>query len=754
MVDIDFKLEGKFKFEVFAQDGSLNYFTEYTPNFITPSGLNYIKEFALADCFRFVSVGTGTGQNTVIGNGTTGLGAPVSGYQYIGGNPISCGRGNQYIEGACGYRVDRTGFSLFRGWRVPAETGVYFNRNYIFNEFMVTPGPSRVSGYRYGGLSGACSCNQQVYVDSSEIGPVREGIEAPDFFLNYPQICDADKAFARVLRRIPVNSGEFLIVHYSLFVTASTGITSFRFSSGRGISVYNGENTDGIYNWSGCSGRYSLVHYGFKPINNGNVLSAGAAIQINSSYDFRIGESFIPFFGIPFEPSCPLSRRVGYLTNDNVQFFANPLGAAMSDTGKYFPYSFSGEPFPSGVIYFLPNLISEYSDDSTINDNYTTYESIINARRSSSFLSRPYTGDFLTVSSFTAEEVISTEVSGSGVNLPNSGRNRSLSLVYKFDDENLTGIRVARAYVQSYRHSSTSANYYPFLDMVLSPQDTRGNFVKEPVPTANYTSGIRFYTFNMITGTGDFPPMSIDVGSPYADHFPGTFHQQLDSGNSNFKFWGLFYSDTPRVDGFRTSLVQFSGGNPDTPIDPTLLGAGVGAPTNNPRVYCYVTPIHNSGKISGLTWLGTGFPQEAVELTSYNVVQDFPTDGESGKVFWPRLDYFQATDVVFPNWLLTGNGPGKNCVFCTGRFQGGPIYLTKTLVEYTDGYWFLNLDTRFADYSSVTFLPNLLTTYAFPSGAILTGSTGGYSYIDWNNQLAMKFYLNWSSPCSTGVIGC
>jgi hypothetical protein len=753
MTEVSFQMQGRFKFEVFNRDGSLSYSTEYTPNFITPTGLNYLNEFGLADCFRFISLGTGTGRNTVLGGGTTGLVSPVSGYQYFGGNPIG-GRGNQYIEGACGFRVERTGLTLFRGWRIP-ESGRYFESNHTFQEFMVTPGPTRVWGYRYGGLSGACNCNQEVYVDSSEVGETRTGIESPDFHGAFPQICDADKAFARVLRRLPVLSGQFLIAHYSLFVTANTGINSFKFTGGRG-TVYNGENNDGIFNWSGVSGRQSLVHWGLKPINDGSVTSAGGLAQIHPSYTFRMGESYIPYFGMPLEPSCPLEKRIGYLSSDNFQFLVNPFGGAISDTGQYFPFNTEGEPFPSGVIYFMPKLIKGYGDDNNLaleDNEYIFYQRLINARRNNALGFKPHTGDIRVTNTYTVDEVFSTEVSGSGVNLPNTGRNRSLALIYKYDDENLTGYKVSRAHVQAYKHSTNTTQFYPFVDMVFTPQDTHGNFTKDPILTADYTSGIKFHTINMVTGTGDFPPMSVDVTSPYPTHFPGTFHQRTVSGNSELWFWGLFYSDTFR-NQFKTRLVQFSGGGGNGPIDTTLLGPGVGAPVNNPRMFCYATPLHNSGFVSGLSWLGTGFPQEAVELTTFNVVQGFPFNGGSGNVFWPRLDYFLATDVVYPQWLLTG----QNCVFCTGRYNGGinggSIYLTKCVVELSNGEWWMHLDSNFANYTSITFLPNHLTSYRFPSGALLTGAIGGYSYMDWNNQLATKFYLNWSSPCSTGVIGC
>jgi hypothetical protein len=751
MTNIDFQLEGRFRFDVFKQDGSLSYSTEYYPNFITSTGLNYIKTFALADCFRYISVGTGTGVNSLIGNGTTGLSIPISGYQYIGGNPNAsdnCSRGNQYIEGACGYRVEKTGFSLFRGWRIPAESGVYFDRDYILNEFMVTPGPNKVMGYRYGGLSGACACIQQVYIDSSEVGEVRQGNEASDFFVNYPTICDSDKAFARAVRRIPVKSGEFLVAHYSLFISANTGITSFRFTGGRGTGVYNGENNDGVYNWSGISGRYSLIHYGFKPINDGSVQSIGAAQQINASYRFRLGESFIPYYGIPFEPSCPITNRIGYLTSDNVQFFANPFGGAMTNTGQYFPFNPLGEPFPSGVIYFLPNLFSDYSNDNHLNPNgsYVVYQRLINARRSSSSWTRPATGDFRSTASFTVEEVPSTEVSGSGVILPDTGRNRSLSLVYKYDDENLTGLKVSRAHIQAYKHTSLATQYYPFVDMVFSPQDTYGNFVKEPIPALDYTSGIRFNFFNLITGVDDFPTMSAEVGSPYPTIYP-SFGKQTVSGDSTYTFYGLFYSPVERPTPHKVVLAQDTGGG--QLIDSLLHGAG--GDVNSVKTYCYATPMYNSGFISGLNWIGTGFPSEAVELISTSVKQSFGGGGLS-EIYWGKVDTFVISkDVVYPQWLLTG----ENCIFCTGRWNGTTNFLAKVLVQNspTLGNW-IYVHTKFSNYTTASFSPNILTSYKAPSGVLLTGTTGGYSFIDWNNQLAMKFNINWSSPCLSGVLGC
>lgn len=745
MINVNLNLQGKFKFDVYNKNDTLDYSTDYILNFITPTGLNYIKDYAIADCFRYVSVGTGTGLNTVLGDGTTGLDFPLLDYSYIGGNPNPCGvngRINHYVRGACGYRVDKTGLSLFRGWRVP-ESGKYFDNDYNLSEFMVSPGPHRLNGY-LGGAKSVCHCNESVYEDISEIGATKRGIESIDFYTYYPNICNANKAFARVIRNLPVSRDQFLIIHYSLYVSVNSGVVPFGFTTGR-INPYDGDDGEGIHNWSGVSGLYSLIHYGIKPINDGTVNTVPGRTQIsNSNYLFRFGESFIPFFGYPLEPSCPMANRVGYLTSDNIHFLVNfQYGGAMTSTGTYQPFNPSGELFPSGVCYFKPELIEKYAD-SNITDN--NYGKLLNMRRPASNYQRPLNTDFQQSMNYTPLEVVSSQVTGVNINLANTGRERSFSVLYRFDNENSTSRIPSRAFVKGYTESISSNGYYPFLDMVFYPKDSGGFFAKDPVPDILKTSGITFSTLVIPTGVNDYPPVSVDVTSPFNSIIPIS-ERQVISGNSTFIPTGWFFTDVPR-NKHRVLLTNGGGA-----INSQLVGAGNTVDPNDVKLYCYATPIYNSGYISGLTWTGEFLPEEAVTLRSYNNRAYFPTNDyptAPDKTYWPSLHSFTTDSVVYPSWLLTG----ENCVFCTGAYNGSPISPAQVVMEITDGIYYLIIDNTFESYTKATFNPGLLTTYSLPSGAFTVGQTGGYSYIDWNNQLTAKFHINWASPCSSGVIGC
>src|SRR3990167_7641254 len=96
-------VNGKFKFDVYSKEGNLKYFTE-SDNFITNTGLSYVSEFALADCWRYLSIGSGNAGNSATGNniGTTGLSIPLgTGLSYLGGNTnmgYCLEKNNRYIS--------------------------------------------------------------------------------------------------------------------------------------------------------------------------------------------------------------------------------------------------------------------------------------------------------------------------------------------------------------------------------------------------------------------------------------------------------------------------------------------------------------------------------------------------------------------------------------------------------------------------------------------------------------------------------
>jgi hypothetical protein len=153
--DSHLKVEGEYTVDVYRRDGNLSYSLGPYKNFITSTGLSYPHNFAFADCFRFISFGSGTEVNTIKnsvngGWGTIGLSQPLSKFSYIGG------RGTQYDTShatsqysSASFKETTSGLSLSRGWRIPAGDSNYFEDDYTFKEVMLTPGRPYVTGLAY-----------------------------------------------------------------------------------------------------------------------------------------------------------------------------------------------------------------------------------------------------------------------------------------------------------------------------------------------------------------------------------------------------------------------------------------------------------------------------------------------------------------------------------------------------------------------------------------------------------------------------
>src|SRR5581483_3806320 len=117
-------IRGTFKFDVYKADGTLKYSSPNINNFITSTGLCFPAYYAFADCFRFLSVGSGTTANSITGGfngwGTTGLAQPLDGFTYIGSRTDPNDASTSLYESeACGYREEGNKVVLTRAWRLP-----------------------------------------------------------------------------------------------------------------------------------------------------------------------------------------------------------------------------------------------------------------------------------------------------------------------------------------------------------------------------------------------------------------------------------------------------------------------------------------------------------------------------------------------------------------------------------------------------------------------------------------------------------
>ena len=150
--DSHLQVQGEYTVDVYRRDGNLSYSMGPFKNFITSTGLSYPHNFAFADCFRYISFGSGTAvnsiKNTINGGwGTITLDKPMTGFSFIGG------RGTQYDSAhatsqysSASFKETISGLSLSRGWRVPIGDTNYFDTGYTFKEVMLSPGRPYVTG--------------------------------------------------------------------------------------------------------------------------------------------------------------------------------------------------------------------------------------------------------------------------------------------------------------------------------------------------------------------------------------------------------------------------------------------------------------------------------------------------------------------------------------------------------------------------------------------------------------------------------
>lgn len=351
------KLQGQFKFDLYDISGNLLKSSNFQKNFITNSGLTYPLHFAFADCFRFLSAGSGDAGNSIlVENETTGLQIPVPELSYIGGrnnfgNPNST---NYSPFPSCGYRFSNDNVvELYRTWTLPNNSGGEigsFKTSGTLKEFMVSPGRPYVV-YEDGT---GCSCNEIFY-------PGKDCSSTADYY-NYInsidsrrlKICDATKAFARVLYTQDYESGTILNITYKLTISINTGL---RYQE---MDYNNTSSQDGNFSgyWNLLQG---VTQPGLKLINDG-LVSSSLCVAPNYQtrlqqfgyntfyiYDFtnEYGESFVPPHGIPLEPSVHNLNSIEvhqnifhYFSQDNIQFLVSESGGKFNNTGEFAPWNF------------------------------------------------------------------------------------------------------------------------------------------------------------------------------------------------------------------------------------------------------------------------------------------------------------------------------------------------------------------------------------------------------------------------------
>jgi hypothetical protein len=467
-------LQGYFDYKIYDQFGNLKEVKTGIKNFITSTGLTFPFTYAFADCFRFISLGSGFNQNTILGSygGTTGLSSGIQEFTYIGSRTsFSDPTTSNYENPGCGYTESLGQLTLSRSFKIPSGSGT-FDNNYIFNELMLSPG-------RPTGMMGTCGCGGQ---DTSN-GGVDASIIA-DYYdsISSPSICSAHQAFTRIILSpsISVNTRDYLVVNYNLNIIYDSGVDLFATLINNNFSSY----------WTGyISGRSNIIHHGLKLINDGGIIDQSSyrnqASPFGENYDWidEYGESYIPLWGAPLEPSCPAMNLVSYLSTDNVQFLVNQVSGGAIDIGNWQPYNPTGYPASSGLKAFVPKP-SDTTDASNFNIRTTLTGPLWPAQTGvfAQAISYPDGTNYILHSSFGKQKI----------SFIPSGRSRSSLYSCVFTNLNafnwLNGTSptpLVRSMIYNYADANAISNntYYPFLDLLFS--GTQGEGL---VPTGSDTS--------------------------------------------------------------------------------------------------------------------------------------------------------------------------------------------------------------------------------------------------------------------------
>ncbi len=277
----EYQLEGAFKVDIYDRAGELLETTDFFSNFITATGLYYPLTYSFADCFRFLSIGTGAvnNRNEKHASPTSGLYSPIDSYdtdqgnqpgQYISYRAYVSGDDQQ--KGGCGTTINKSGPIFYRAWYLPSGDAFMGNSyssgdftGLFINEFMVSPSSGTDNTGKY--------------------------------------------AFSRVVRPVWIKRDTRAVITYELKLRlANTGINQF----GSGTFVTGNADVEDDYDiveqWARQSGYYRQVYHGLRCVD-------------------VAGATFTMKYGDLMEPKHrETSRGFFYLSPDNSQFDVSPSG--------------------------------------------------------------------------------------------------------------------------------------------------------------------------------------------------------------------------------------------------------------------------------------------------------------------------------------------------------------------------------------------------------------------------------------------
>jgi hypothetical protein len=760
MPGINLKLQGQFKFDIYDSNKQLIKSSEFVDNFITNTGVIYPYHFAFADCFRYLSLGSGSSQNSTVRSGpystteTTGLSIPIPNFSYIGGrSKFDAGVEGTYYSipgdfgAGCGNIQNPDGVSLVRQWTLPDNLGNTFVGPYNFQEFMVSPGRPYVTGQKVGDeIPQFCHCNESddyaTGLDCSAVSEYYDWLSDRYLTKNTEErlkICEAEKAFARILYPISVPNNSVLNVTYKLNIIFDTGINL------KSLYYNNPDSNDG--NWTNYLNSYSnITQPGIKLINDGTI-SKSLAPNLNKRlqhynytgqgrryvFENEYGESFVPPMGAPLEPSNVFflndlnNQNIAvYLSNDNTEFLVSYSGGAFSeDTGLYQPWN--QYQYQDNTVYSYGEIVSsgdgnyEYINPEPSNsrryidlndENFWQFSGTYNVYQPWNELTLYFSGDIVT-------DLYPTPFTSGGIYYT-SGAFKYIS-------------------------GSPSANHPIYVNGDLSI-----GYWNEFKPYRNYPTFVAgkvdYYPPNPVVVSGDLvQDDSYLLYKCFTDDYP--IDGKVTRPLTDTDYWS-YYGQSQIVHAFWSGIKPFRNEN-----SATLLSSEYW--TKNPNSY----NIRKSG----------AFLPNPIDVTQ-SIVGNIPSFGATkvGKpIFSPK--YINKIDAYNYDGVRTGqvvytynfsNYKGTNPLY-TKSFVAG--YKDITLPE--DDKDSVNIVPFFDAIFSGTppakiFVPTMTTGYDILGNIKVTiddpGSTDNFYLINQTNSLYPIFnnVLTWTVPCPPGTIGC
>ena len=440
----NYTLNGEYKVDVYSKENELVNSTDYFHNFITSTGLSYPRVTGFADCFYYLSLGSGNATNSVLT--TTGLQSPIPNYQYLSTD--------HFLKEGFGTTETLSGLSLYRAWRIP-DTGSLFAKNFSFSELMTSPSTGD----------------------------------------------DLQYAFSRVVKNpeISLVAEQYAIINYRLNLTTNTGLNYFK-----NVITLKTPTTEfnSHIGWQALSGAQSQVHHGIKMIDweRNDHDNDPPGVSFTPPFGRPLEPSTTATYYVGAEET---ERKLFcYLSDNNTQFMLNEASGGALNTGLYKPWNTGAAFFSPGVsgVPRLPGVVKyQYglSEEDPAEGSYV--KRLYNLRKESI---NPLMGDF----SKEAKETSATRLDGIveiGKDHNYSYADRSRYVTRKLSwlpnnvqyDENSDFQRYKSMVFGDACFGSLETIYYPSLDILYGTSS--GNSIP-PINTGSLT-------INSTTGAYPFP---------------------------------------------------------------------------------------------------------------------------------------------------------------------------------------------------------------------------------------------------------